>query len=296
MDEDYDTRCDTDGDGVSDLNHDVTDETRTPDQRGADWYVDNDDDVYEALFVLIYRGEGIDVGGSAMDLTIGGYAINRLHDESASKVLITDAYIKALWKGIYLEGEVLHIGGNTSGIALPGAYDPYGEVEDPLYKNADIWGYVGRAGYKQTAYEVIFETGYASGDDNVTDVEFTSRPIHPDYNVGLIIYDQVLAHVTAQTWGAAADSLWTRGGVYNSRYIFPHAKYRPLDNWEIIGAFLTVWPDKPTAAASSVPRATRSSAPCTRPRPARWAGRPTWPSSTASTTTSTSPSRAATPR
>ena len=91
----------------------------------------------------------------------------------------------------------------------------------------------------------IFEVGYASGDDNVVDEKFTGRAIHPDYNVGLLLYDEILSRVTAASFTDAAAGLWSKGGVYNSRYIYPHLKYRPTDNLEIIGAYLLAWPDKP---------------------------------------------------
>ena len=242
--EDYDPRCDPDSQGYHTLEHDYT-EDRDPSNRNSSWWADNGDDVYEMVYALIYRGEGIDLGSSAADITAGAYVVNRTQKETHSNVLIPDVYLRFLWKGIYFEAEGLHIGGKTSAIVLPGAYDPSGAVADPLYKEANIWGYVVKGGYKQLAYEAIFEYGYASGDDNPADEKFTGRAIHPDYNVGLILYEEVLARVTAATWTAEAYGLWSNGGVYNSRYIFPQARYRPLDNWEISGAFLMAWPDKP---------------------------------------------------
>ena len=78
----------------------------------------------------------------------------------------------------------------------------------------------------------------------MSDAKFTGRPLHPDHNVGLLLYEEVLARVTRQIWTESADGLWSNGGVYNSRYIFPTATLTPLDNWEIIGGFLMAWPDK----------------------------------------------------
>jgi hypothetical protein len=248
----YDSRCDTDGDGITDLEHDFTDESRTPEQRQADWVMDNADDVWETVFVVQYKVEDANLGKKKgkgkrhkSDLTLGTYVVSRHQDETNSDVLITDVYGKFLHRGVYLEGEVLNIRGRTEGVTLRGSYDPYGELANPLYKEANIWGYVGRAGYKKESYSAIFETGYASGDENVADDQFTGRPIHPDYNVGLILYEEVLARVTAQTWSRDAEGLWSNGGVYNSRYVFPTVTYKPGRNMDLIAGYLLAWPDKP---------------------------------------------------
>jgi hypothetical protein len=141
--------------------------------------------------------------------------------------------------------EGLNIRGHTSAITLPGAYNPYGAVDDPLYKDADIWGYVGRLGWENDLLTAIVEHGYASGDGNVTDADFTGRPLHPDHNVGLLLYEEILARVTAATWTDAAEGLWSKGGVYNSRYLFPQVTVRPMENTEVIGGWLVAWPDEP---------------------------------------------------
>jgi hypothetical protein len=68
--------------------------------------------------------------------------------------------------------------------------------------------------------------------------------LHPDNNVGLLLYEEILARTTAAVWGPDAKGLWSNGGVYSSRYVFPLVKYSFLPNWEVSGAFLTAWPDK----------------------------------------------------
>jgi hypothetical protein len=244
VDDDFDPRCDADGDGISELEHDYT-ESRDASTRGDDWWVDRNDDVYELVLLAIYRGEelaALDYG----DLTIGAYAINRQQAETNSNVWILDAYTRFEAWGIYAEGEILNIRGQSSAIALPGTvnYDP---DADPLQKEVDIWGYVGRLGYQHRGMaSLTLEHGYASGDDNVSDEVFTGRSLHPDYNVGLILYDEILSRVTQNTWTDSADGLWSRGGVYNSRYLFPTTEVQFLDNqWSVIGGLLVVWPDRP---------------------------------------------------
>jgi hypothetical protein len=223
-------------------NHGYT-EDRTADRRPADWWVDEADDVWEMIYVARYAGEGIQMPGHQVgDLTAGVYVVNRKQAETSSDVLIVDGYGKVDVHDLTLEGEVLHIGGDTRAITLTET-DANAET-DPLAKTADIWGYVVRGGYQDELFSVMMEHGYASGDDNVNDAKFTGRPLAPDHNVGLLMYEEILSRVTQVTWTDAAKGLWSNGGVYNSRYIFPTVRVRPLKNWEIIGGFLTAWPDK----------------------------------------------------
>jgi len=248
--EGFDPRCDANDDGVTDLEHGYTDDSRTEDQRSDGWWADNTDDVAELIFVLIYRGEDIRYLGAEGDLTVGTYVVYRTQDETESEVLVLDGFLHAQWRGVLAEGEVLHIGGTTRAIALPGAI---GTTEDPLYKTADIWGYVARLGYQQPGWKAVLEHGYASGDPNVADADFTGRPLHSDYNVGLLLYEQVLARVTAQLWTETASGLWSNGGVYNSRYLHPAIFLYPFEGWdvgktEVIAAFLVAWPDEPDGA------------------------------------------------
>ncbi len=92
------------------------------------------------------------------------------------------------------------------------------------------------------------EHGYASGDANPNDDRFQVRALNQDYNVGLLLYEEVLANVTRALWTDTARGLWSNGGVYNSRYIFPTVTYEPMDNWQLVGGFLMAWPDKADGA------------------------------------------------
>jgi hypothetical protein len=257
----YDKRCDLESnnqpgrDGITDLYapHGYTEERDAAARSSgetpmSDWWADNQDDVMQMIYALIYKGEDIELLGKTSDLTVGFYTVNRTQAETKSNIWIFDAYGHLMWNGLLLEGEILNIRGESNAIALPGAVDVTGELDNPLYKEVDIWGYVARGGYEQPSYSAIFETGYASGDDNVGDQKFTGRAIHADYNVGLLLYDEILSRVTAASYQQDGKGLWSKGGVYNSRYIYPHIKIRPTDNLEFIGAYLMAWPDKPDGA------------------------------------------------
>jgi hypothetical protein len=244
-DEDYSAACDSDGDGVTDLEHGISDDERGAEDRQEDWWAEQVDDVYEMVYALIYKGDELEIAGAPGKLITGAYVVHRKQRETDSNVVILDYYLNAKVRGVLAQFEGLTIQGTTSAITLPGAYDPYGDLDNPLYKEADIWGYVGRLGWENNLLTALVETGYASGDDYVADEAFTGRPLHADFNAGLLIYEEILARVSAATWTEGAEGLWSKGGVYNSRYIFPQVTVRPMDNTEVIAGWLMAWPDKP---------------------------------------------------
>jgi len=224
-------------------NHGIT-ERRDASRRTQSWWVDSRDDVWEMVYVLRYAGEDLPMGKRLGDLTVGTYVVNRMQAETDSDVLILDGYGKLDVGNLALEGEVIHITGETRALSLNNPDNP----EDPLYKEPDIWGYVARAGYQSAGLSATLEHGYASGDATITDARFSGRPLHPDYNVGLLLYEEIMARVTAATWGDGAFGLWSQGGVYNSRYLFPNVRWRPIPGWEVIAAGLVAWPDAPDGA------------------------------------------------
>ena len=164
-DDGFDPACDSDNNGVTDLSHDYTDDERLDTNRSRDWAMDNKDNVTEHVALAIYKGEDVRMFGSLADLTAGMYYIRRTQDETKSRVNIFDAYLQMLWKGFYVEGEVLNIRGSTQAIALDGAFDPDAKTnKHPLYKDVNILGYAARAGYKRKDMYALLETGFASGE------------------------------------------------------------------------------------------------------------------------------------
>ncbi len=105
-----------------------------------------------------------------------------------------------------------------------------------------------RAGYDTPDLTAQVELGWAGGDPNIADELLQGRPLHPDHNVGLLLYEEILSRVTEYTWGDAAAGLWSRGGVYNSKYIYPMVKYRPFEWAEVVAAYVVAFPDKPDGA------------------------------------------------
>lgn len=234
----YNARCDEDGDGVTD-DLDVVDENRTPSDRTDTWWADSKDDVSEMVYVIVYRGEDIEIAGEQGDLTAGSYIVVRSQNETSSNVIISDAYIKAHFWNTHLEFEYVNISGDTRALPIPNA----DKSSDQYARRASINGYVGRLGYELGDLQLWMEHGYASGDENVFDEKFSGRALSPDHNVGLILYDEVLARVSR--YNSLSETLGSNGGVYNSSYVFPNVRYQLNDDWQLIAAFLMAWPDQP---------------------------------------------------
>lgn len=239
----YDARCDIDGDGITDADHSYKEE-RDPDRRRDGWWADQRDDVNEMVYALIYRGKDVKYFGGTGDLTAGMYLIHRWQTETDSSVIIPDVYLDAKVHGVSLQFEGLGIFGDTRAITLPDSATP----EDPLFKTAQIGAYVARVGYERDWFKVEFESGMASGDNQVNDALFTGRSFDPNYNVGLILFEEVIKQVTDELWAGSASGLRSKGGVYNAHYINPRVKFYPYNNTEIIAGFMMAWPDQADGA------------------------------------------------
>ena len=238
----YNAACDRNADGVTDLDHDYI-EDRLASDRTDDWWVDQKDDVWEMVYALIYRGQGINLFGRKGDLTAGSYVIHRLQQETDSNVAVVDFYLDGQVSGFGVQFEGVGILGNTRALKLPDSTQ-----EDPLAKKASIYGYAARLYYGQPQWKVLLESGLATGDNQVNDAAFTGRSLHPDYNVGLLIYEEVLARVTNAFWGGPAPGLRSKGGVYDSHYLFPRVYAYPVRNMEIIAGALFAFPDRADGA------------------------------------------------
>ena len=171
--------------------------------------------------------------------------------DRGSFVWVGDVWARVRYGPFYGETEVVHIGGDsTGGVPFPSANH---------YKKANITSGVLRAGYLTEMLDGILEVGYDSGDERLADSEFKQRPIHPDYNVGLILYEEVLRERSARVFGPnfitaanpdGARGFFTNGGVLNSKYLQLKGRFRPdfegvrLFNPEIVGAVLFAWLDQ----------------------------------------------------
>lgn len=109
----------------------------------------------------------------------------------------------------------------------------------------------GSYGYKN--FTTYLDYGFASGDQNPYDDKVQNFRFDPDYNAGFILYDQVLATMSARTSAHASDPnivgtpqdgvdlLPTRGAITGSTYVFPRARYGVTDWLDVYGGPLFAW-------------------------------------------------------
>lgn len=207
----------------------------------GNFLADGADDVQQWTFVLFYNDTKLCPLRVTDELKAGLYFVNRTQPSTRSDVFIADAYFRLRLGPFFAETEVLHIWGDSQAIPFPPPPNP-GELAD--HKSADIWGAVARVGLEERIWSARLEVGHASGDAAREDEDFTGRPLHPDFNVGLLLYEEVLAEKTAQTWGTAARGFWSQGGVYDSTYVSLQGKLRPLPGAELVLLGLLAFPDE----------------------------------------------------
>ena len=167
--------------------------------------------------------------------------------EPTSRVHILDWYYKvdrSLGPGmpsIYSEAELTWITGRSNTIPITGAC---GSVVVGVCNEseANVWGGAFRAGVRKHGFwGALVELGFSSGDSTVFGTDgLTARALHPDHHVGLLMYQVALQTATAIGLEFARP-LWSRGGVWNSWYLFPQARVAIIPGIEVHAAFLTAY-------------------------------------------------------
>ncbi len=168
-------------------------------------------------------------------------------DDFGSKVYIADLWWRVRYGPWYSEFEGYVIKGKT-----------FGGVPFPVRnrkKEADINAAVLRLGYfdNTDTWDATLELGHASGDEALTDEHFKQRAMHPDYNVGLILFEEILRERSARAFGLplaqnelpqGATGFFSNGGVLNANYIYVNGHYRtPIRNIQLKAAILDAWAD-----------------------------------------------------
>lgn len=230
-----------------------------------------DDDVNEHVFIAIWNDPDWDQVRYTDELRVGTYIVVRTAkegstnpsaivpgetcgtfegqpvpcDDTGSLVAIFDLWWKLRYGPWYTEGEGYWIQGTT-----------FGGVPFPVRnekKKAIINAGVARFGYLTDKWDAILEVGHASGDDDLGDEKFKQRGIHPDYNVGLILFEETLRELTARTYGPpfisaenpdGARGFFSNGGVINANYINPKGHFRiKALSAEVYGGLVLAWVD-----------------------------------------------------
>ncbi len=172
-----------------------------------------------------------------------------LETPSTLRVLTSDIYAKVpLWiqngrARISAEIEAAFIYGKTN--------RPY--LDETVEEGASVQalGAVARLSYEPTdSLNIKLETGYASGDQDTRDDVYRVFTFHSDYQVGMVLFDQVMPMLTArsvdrihdpellQQAPASTRFLVNQGALRNARYLYPVIGYQPSQALEFKLAYL----------------------------------------------------------
>lgn len=236
---------------------------------------EDDDDVNMFVGALLYETEPITCGLYAVYRNLEHHpsaedrarvpAENRPEDETLEAAIL-DVFGRVNFEvsddlTFFAEGEFAYVTGETNLTTSIIYSDP----DLDLFPESDVeqLGWIVKAGARYAPYrqwlqsiEGDIEAGYASGDDNPFDDEVRAFHFHPDYNVGFILFEDVLA---AQSATAAfnlldgrdvdynfggpvktpgADLLPSDGAITNALYIKETVRYRPVERLETILSIL----------------------------------------------------------
>ena len=232
------------------------------------------DDVWQTTLVLAWADSEFNAAVNARDELIAGLVmVHRGQAHTRSDIWIGDLFYRLRWSAfgrraplIYSEGELYTIQGTTSAVSLtgdfcdtpdgcepfrdgtpPGTITPYGNTERRL--GANIWGGAVRLGVEDPLWAATVESGFSSGQAGASligNTVFTQRPNNPNYQVGLLLYPVVLNVRTANGY-SFSNAVWSNGGVWNSAYLAPQVRVRPLGQnggLELIGQFIVAFADQ----------------------------------------------------
>ena len=172
-----------------------------------------------------------------------------LEDPSTLQVLTSDVYAKLpLWTQnnrvkLSLETEAAFIYGQTNRPYLDETFEDGATIQ--------AFGAVARLNYAPTeSLNLKFEGGYASGDQDARDDVYRVFTFHSDYQIGMVLFDQVMPMLTArsvdrihdpeliQQAPASTRFLVNQGALRNARYLYPVIGYRPIEGLELKLAYL----------------------------------------------------------
>lgn len=146
--------------------------------------------------------------------------------------------------GLTLEGEATYVAGFTD--------RPY--LDETLEDGAKVRAFGGlfrvRYDHDDANFTARLELGAASGDNDPRDDVARSFSFNSDYNVGLILFEQILPMVTARSVDRVNDRgllaetpgglryTVNQGTVTNALYLYPVVRWRPNDMVDLRFAYL----------------------------------------------------------
>lgn len=204
---------------------------------GGDWvvsdlladYAGRDELAFQGILAA-YWGEG--------ENRVGAYGVYRWQENRLADTLsafFVDVYARWGFRDrrggwLFAAVEAAYAGGSTTYTRT---------TEQPEHSLRQLMAVL-QVGRKSPTWDVVLESGYASGDSNGEDAIQQRATIDPDHRVGLILFPEVLAANSARAAYLAqapelsarpargSELLPTNGGVSGASYLFPYAIIRPL--------------------------------------------------------------------
>lgn len=211
--------------------------------------------IHEGILVMLYKTAPLD---------FGVYQVLRAQNDPFSRIIATDVYGRLDIGLLYGAFETVWVYGKSRSL-------PYVDQADLSYQlgskvKVAQWGWAAEMGLNFDWYDLKTKIGNAQGDQNLTndrpDAKLTSFTFHPDYNVGLIMFDYAYANLVERRiqdnfdrlgvlvddgvltqdqvdeLDIAADLARTKGGVANAFYVNPMAILTPTENLTVKGGIL----------------------------------------------------------
>ncbi len=184
----------------------------------------NKDDVDEWLLAVLWEEE---------IWKLGFYSALRMQDETDTKIGAFDLWGKVEKENWRIESEFVSVFGKSK--ALPLLY----ELEEG--RKVLQFGVALEFLYKLKFLKFFLQSGFASGDEDPAGGDMTFFTFDPDYNVGLIALEKVLAYYTKRSVEKilevseeqkGIDLYFTKGGVTNAYFFFPQIGINLTQNIE----------------------------------------------------------------
>ena len=178
---------------------------------GYDWLVQDDlyssqDDLHQWLAGVEWRVKSGSVGGlSVRDFKLSSSVVARLGEEFDTDVMGFPQVMEGWFGPLRAEGQVVFLAGQTREISEGFALL---SNREPELQNVRAMGAHAGLTYRVGIVDVGVDFDYASGDaDPRTGTDITSFSFARDYNVGLLLFEHILAFESARSVAVGIENL-----------------------------------------------------------------------------------------
>jgi len=212
-----------------------------------------DDDVHAFAYALRYLQPKHPLGTDLLASAYHAYRWDRLY---GSKIHSFGMRAMSHFGDLYAGFDLAFLVGTTREVAEGYKFITNDPVVDQKVRQVGARGVVR---WDQPLFSLYLEADYASGDpDPNARTPLTQFVFAEDTNVGLLMFEHVLAYQTGRAAAAGneilrrlgartnpAEVVNTRGSFTNAIAIFPQVDVRPHPDWLIRAGVLMAWADSP---------------------------------------------------